>query len=62
VPDRLLKQLRIGGLLVVPRGDRDTQVMTLYTRRGEDDFEITTHGNFVFVPMLKGIANGSEKE
>lgn len=62
VPDRLLKQLRIGGRLVVPRGDRDTQVMTLYTRRGEDDYEITTHGYFVFVPMLKGVANGSEKE
>jgi len=62
VPDKLLKQLRIGGRLVVPRGDRDTQVMTLYTRRGEDDFEITTHGYFVFVPMLKGIANGGEKE
>lgn len=62
VPDRLLKQLRTGGRLVVPRGDRDTQVMTLYTRRGEDDYEITTHGYFVFVPMLKGIDNGSEKE
>ena len=62
VPDRLLKQLRIGGRLVVPRGDRDTQVMTLYTRRGEDDYEITSHGYFVFVPMLKGIANGGEKE
>ena len=62
VPDKLLKQLRIGGRLVVPRGERDTQVMTLYTRRGEDDYEITTHGYFVFVPMLKGIANGGEKE
>ena len=62
VPDKLLKQLRIGGRLVVPRGDRDTQVMTLYTRRGENDYEITTHGYFVFVPMLKGIANGGEKE
>lgn len=62
VPDRLLKQLRTGGRLVVPRGDRDTQVMTLYTRRGEDDYEITTHGYFVFVPMLKGIANDNEKE
>jgi len=62
VPDKLLRQLRIGGRLVVPRGDRDTQVMTLYTRRGEDDYDITTHGYFVFVPMLKGIANSNEKE
>jgi len=62
IPDKLLKQLRIGGRLVAPRGDRDTQVMTLYTRRGEDDYEITTHGHFVFVPMLKGIASDNEKE
>jgi len=62
VPEKLLQQLRIGGRLVVPRGERDTQVMTLYVRRGEDDYEITTHGYFAFVPMLKGIANGNERD
>lgn len=62
VPDKLLRQLRVGGRLVVPRGDRDSQVMTLYCRRGVEDWEITTHGHFVFVPMLKGIAGGNEKE
>jgi len=62
VPDKLLKQLRIGGRLVVPRGERDSQVMTLYERRGEDDYEITTHGYFVFVPMLRGIANGNDRD
>ncbi len=62
VPEKLLKQLRIGGRLVVPKGERDSQVMTLYVRRGEDDFEITTHGYFVFVPMLRGIANGNNRE
>lgn len=61
VPEKLLKQMRIGGRLVVPRGERDSQVMTLYTRTGEDDWEITTHGYFVFVPMLKGIANGNNR-
>ncbi|HNT93811.1 MAG: protein-L-isoaspartate(D-aspartate) O-methyltransferase [Bacteroidales bacterium] len=62
VPDKLLKQLRIGGRLVVPRGDRDSQVMTVYERLGEEDYEITTHGYFVFVPMLRGIANGNNKD
>ncbi len=62
VPDKLLRQLRVGGRLVAPRGDRDVQVMTLYVRKGEDDYEITTHGNYVFVPMLKGIAKGNEKD
>jgi protein-L-isoaspartate(D-aspartate) O-methyltransferase len=61
VPDNLLRQLKTGGRLVVPKGDRDSQVMTLYVRRGEDEYEITTHGYFVFVPMLPGIANGNEK-
>jgi protein-L-isoaspartate(D-aspartate) O-methyltransferase len=60
VPDKLLRQLRIGGRLVVPQGGRDTQVMTLYTRKGDDDYEITEHGYFVFVPMLRGIANDKE--
>jgi len=62
VPGELLKQLRTGGRLVVPKGKRDLQVMTLYERRGEDDYEITTHGNFIFVPMLRGIANTNNRE
>jgi len=62
VPDTLLKQLKIGGRLVVPKGGSDTQVMTLYVRNGENDYNITTHGYYVFVPMLRGIANGNGKE
>jgi protein-L-isoaspartate(D-aspartate) O-methyltransferase len=62
VPDKLLKQLRIGGRLVVPRGDRDSQVMTRYVRTGEDEYDITSHGCFVFVPMLKGIVNDNGKD
>jgi protein-L-isoaspartate(D-aspartate) O-methyltransferase len=62
VPDKLLRQLRVGGRLVAPRGERDSQVMTLYLRKGEDEWETSTHGNFVFVPMLKGLAGGNERE
>jgi protein-L-isoaspartate(D-aspartate) O-methyltransferase len=57
VPDDLLKQLRIGGRLVVPMGDSNSQVMTLIIRTGEDEFEYSSHGYFVFVPMLKGLVN-----
>jgi hypothetical protein len=32
--------------------------MTLVERTGCDDFENSEHGNFVFVPMLKGTVNG----
>jgi len=62
VPEKLLKQLRIGGRLVVPKGERASQVMTLYERKGEDDYEITTHGYYVFVHMLRGIANGNDRD
>jgi hypothetical protein len=31
--------------------------MTLVIRKGEDDFEYSSHGSFVFVPMLKGTAS-----
>jgi protein-L-isoaspartate(D-aspartate) O-methyltransferase len=57
VPDDLLKQLRPGGRLVVPLGDSNSQVMTRIIRTGEDEFEYSSHGYFVFVPMLKGLVN-----
>lgn len=57
VPESLTGQLKTGGRLVVPVGDSDVQVMTVVTRTGPDSFEKSEHGNFVFVPMLKGTVN-----
>jgi protein-L-isoaspartate(D-aspartate) O-methyltransferase len=57
IPEALLKQLRIGGTLVAPVGESDCQVMTLVLREEEDSFKYTSHGDFVFVPMLRGIVN-----
>ncbi len=57
IPDALLQQLKTGGRLVVPVGSGDTQVMTVVERTGDDSFEYTRHGNFVFVPLLKGTVN-----
>ncbi len=57
IPEKLPQQLKIGGRLVVPLGNSNSQVMTLVIRKGEDDFEYSSHGNFVFVPMLKGTAS-----
>jgi protein-L-isoaspartate(D-aspartate) O-methyltransferase len=57
IPDALLQQLKTGGKLVVPLGRIDVQVMTVVARKGPDEFEYSSHGNFVFVPMLKGRAN-----
>ncbi|MCD6544271.1 MAG: protein-L-isoaspartate(D-aspartate) O-methyltransferase [Flavobacteriaceae bacterium] len=52
VPKPLLSQLKIGGRLVIPVGE-GTQVMTLYIRKGEKNFEKHEFGDFRFVPMLK---------
>jgi protein-L-isoaspartate(D-aspartate) O-methyltransferase len=57
-PTKLLNQLKTGGRLVIPVGGSLTQVMTVIERTGEDTFEYSDHGNFVFVPMLKGTVNG----
>jgi protein-L-isoaspartate(D-aspartate) O-methyltransferase len=58
VPSDLLRQLKTGGRLVVPVGSSSSQAMTVVERTGEDSFEYSTHGDFVFVPMLKGTVNG----
>jgi protein-L-isoaspartate(D-aspartate) O-methyltransferase len=57
IPEKLPRQLKTGGRLVVPLGNSNSQVMTLVIRKGEDDFEYSSHGSFVFVPMLKGTAS-----
>jgi protein-L-isoaspartate(D-aspartate) O-methyltransferase len=52
VPKPLLSQLKIGGRLVIPVGDKD-QIMTLYIRKAAKEFEKHELGNFKFVPLLE---------
>ena len=58
VPQELKKQLRLGGKMVVPVGDGDVQVMTLVERVSDEDYNITEHGEFLFVPMLSDRERG----
>jgi len=51
VPKALLSQLKVGGRLVIPIGD-EVQIMTLFIRTSEKDFEKHELGKFKFVPML----------
>ena len=52
VPKPLLEQLKIGGNLIIPVGDKE-QEMTRYTRLSELKFERKTYGSFKFVPLLE---------
>jgi protein-L-isoaspartate(D-aspartate) O-methyltransferase len=53
IPEELLKQLKIGGRLVIPVDiDKNLQEMTCIRRVSESDYEKRLHGKFRFVPML----------
>ena len=55
VPQELLQQLRVGGLLVLPV-ERNGQQRLITVRRTEEGSEETDLGGVVFVPMLSGLA------
>lgn len=54
VPDALIKQLKIGGLLVIPVGDKVQKMMRII-KISETELRTEDHGDFRFVPFLKGI-------
>ena len=52
IPKALMSQLKIGGKLVIPVGDK-VQIMTLIIRKNEAQFEKHEFGDFRFVPLLE---------
>jgi protein-L-isoaspartate(D-aspartate) O-methyltransferase len=52
VPEILLKQLKVGGILVIPVGDANEQKMVTVLRVSETDFEKIVLDTFRFVPLL----------
>ncbi|MES2827568.1 MAG: protein-L-isoaspartate(D-aspartate) O-methyltransferase [Bacteroidota bacterium] len=52
VPEILLKQLKIGGILVIPVGDEKSQKMVTVIRASESDFERIELDTFRFVPLV----------
>lgn len=54
IPQKLLEQLKKGGKLVMPVGNSHIQQMTLVEKLSAHTYKQTQHGDFVFVPLLKG--------
>jgi len=55
IPVKLLLQLKIGGIMVVPVDKNGTQDMLKIIKKSDKDFDVSSHGKFMFVPMLKGV-------
>jgi protein-L-isoaspartate(D-aspartate) O-methyltransferase len=52
IPDTLLTQLAIGGILVIPVGDENSQKMVTVLKTGEFDYEEHVLDTFRFVPLV----------
>jgi len=57
IPQSLIDQLKVGGVMVIPLGAGDTQNMLRIIKIDENTTEQETHGAFRFVPLLGRIGN-----
>lgn len=53
IPPALIDQLKPGGMLLVPLGEGDVQIMTSITSETDGSLTRREHGNFRFVPLLE---------
>ncbi|MCG2792936.1 MAG: protein-L-isoaspartate(D-aspartate) O-methyltransferase [Weeksellaceae bacterium] len=53
LPTELLKQLKVGGKMVIPLGKSDEQTLYRFTKISETQFEKEEFGVYKFVPMLQ---------
>ena len=52
VPEALVQQLKIGGILVIPVGDRSKQAMVKITKKSAKEIQREEFEGFAFVPLL----------
>ncbi|MHA7128558.1 protein-L-isoaspartate(D-aspartate) O-methyltransferase [Algoriphagus namhaensis] len=52
VPNELIRQLKLGGILVIPVGDRESQKMLKLTKKSNTQVIKEEFDNFAFVPLL----------
>ena len=53
VPEELKSQLKVGGYMIIPLGENDTQEMQRIIKTSETEYKIERYGEFSFVPMLE---------
>ena len=53
LPTELLKQLKVGGKMVIPLGKTDEQILYRFTKISDTQFEKEEFGVYKFVPMLQ---------
>lgn len=53
IPLELVKQLKVGGIMIIPVGAGEQQMMKRIIKTNEDDFSTEDLGVFSFVPMLE---------
>jgi len=52
IPDSLINQLRIGGRMVIPIGEKNLQTMHLIIRKNKNYFDDMQKDTFRFVPLI----------
>lgn len=53
IPEDLLSQLSIGGIMIIPIGNGPEQIMNLLYKKSGTEFDKVEFGKFKFVPMLQ---------
>lgn len=56
IPNDLLLQLKVGGILLIPLGEGETQEMIWLKKTSDTAFDRKNLGNFKFVPLLQNKA------
>ena len=54
VPEKLIQQMKVGGVMVIPFGSGDVQIMKRLIKQADGTVQEEVYDNFNFVPMLQG--------
>jgi protein-L-isoaspartate(D-aspartate) O-methyltransferase len=54
IPKKLVEQLKVGGMMVIPVGTGEVQVMKRFIKQPDGSLREETYDRFSFVPMLTG--------